>query len=65
MENLNDYLNKLVCLTNGSQNVFGMLQAHGEHYAIGRNLLQTGIIKEMTKVEVDESRNLCRLVIKI
>ncbi len=65
MEDLNQYLGKCVCLTNGQRSVFGMLETNGQIFGVAGNGFQSGVIKETTKVEVDETRNLCRLVIRV
>ena len=63
--NLQDYIGKVVHLGNGERGLFGILQTDGNVFAVNGNVFQTGMVKELTKVEVEESRNLCRLGIKI
>jgi hypothetical protein len=60
------YLGKLVGLTNGHQVIFGPLQQVQEDvFAVRGNGFQTGMIKEMTPIEVDPSINEARLIIKV
>ena len=65
-EKLKALLGKLVCIMNErGQVAFGHLETNGELFGVQNNGFKLEMVKEIVPIEVEETKNAARAVIKV
>ncbi len=64
-EKLDALLGKIVGLTDGNRVVFGPLQTNGTLFGVGIEGFGPDNVKEIIPIEVEETKNAARAIIKL